>query len=457
MARVDGTSTGSVNNIGTSEYKFALALLKGLNIPITKNAVTDIMAWENSEVGTNANYKNRHNPLSTTQHMPGSTGINSNSGFPVQSYRNWSDGLAATIKTLKTGSPSYKYIIASLRRGDKLPDFAASIAKTPWGTKTLSPSPESGTVGGNVGVGATYTPLQKVQAGIISGALSFIGTPYVWGGTNKAGIDCSGLTMEAYKKIGITLPHGATDQYHQSKVIYKPGSKIDISKLQPGDLLFYEHNQQGYEWAHVTMYVGKGKGVEAAHSGTNVKTYNLKDKMPQAVGRIINTSSQASKVVSKKPESFWSKALDAAKKYVPFAVAPGAVLAVKGGQEVAKKSDSIGDTLGTLTSQNTWIRVAKVAGGMMMIAVGAYLLTKETNLPNPVNAAVAGVTGEVPGVRGAVNYIRTPKERETKHVTPYSTHYAEVTRKHYRNRRKKSTERVDYYDWAGNPFVPEGD
>ncbi len=64
-------------------------------------------------------------------------------------------------------------------------------------------------------------------------ARKFLGTPYVWGGTNlTGGVDCSGFVQAVYANFGYSLPRTAASQ----AVV---GTAVSMGDLQPGDLLFY--------------------------------------------------------------------------------------------------------------------------------------------------------------------------------------------------------------------------
>ena len=61
-------------------------------------------------------------------------------------------------------------------------------------------------------------------------ALAQIGDIYVWAAAGPTRWDCSGLTMRAFQKAGVSLPHS-------SRVQVKYGKSIAYSNLKPGDLV----------------------------------------------------------------------------------------------------------------------------------------------------------------------------------------------------------------------------
>lgn len=92
-----------------------------------------------------------------------------------------------------------------------------------------------------------------------------IGLPYQWGGAGPNSYDCSGLTMRAWQRAGIQLPHYAASQYEQS-------DKIPYSRMQPGDLIFYSSDtSRPSSIHHVAMYVGGGLMIEAPYTGARVR------------------------------------------------------------------------------------------------------------------------------------------------------------------------------------------
>ena len=93
---------------------------------------------------------------------------------------------------------------------------------------------------------------------IISKAKSYLGVPYVWGGTSPSGFDCSGLIQYVFQQNGISLPRTTTEQV-------KTGIYVSKSNLQPGDLVFLQNTyRQGV--SHVGIYIGDGQMIHASSS-----------------------------------------------------------------------------------------------------------------------------------------------------------------------------------------------
>lgn len=100
-----------------------------------------------------------------------------------------------------------------------------------------------------------------------------IGKPYRWGAEGPGSYDCSGLTLAAWAKAGVSLAHNARAQRGQT-------SRVSRSELRPGDLVFYYA-----DLSHVGMYVGGGWIVHASRAGEPIKMKRVDDGEIHSFGR----------------------------------------------------------------------------------------------------------------------------------------------------------------------------
>jgi peptidoglycan DL-endopeptidase CwlO len=91
---------------------------------------------------------------------------------------------------------------------------------------------------------------------------SLRGVPYVWGGTSRAGFDCSGLTQYVYGHLGMHITRTAEDQFLQFR-------RISKARAWGGDLVFFHVNSNPASYVyHVAIYEG-GDSMVAASSGAD--------------------------------------------------------------------------------------------------------------------------------------------------------------------------------------------
>lgn len=116
-----------------------------------------------------------------------------------------------------------------------------------------------------------------IQMEVCEFARQFTGNPYRWGGTSLTkGADCSGFTLSVYKNFGISLPHSSSAQSHS-------GSRVDISEVQPGDLIFYG----GSNIHHVALYIGNGQVVHAKSKDTGIVISGMYYHTPTKAVRLV--------------------------------------------------------------------------------------------------------------------------------------------------------------------------
>jgi len=112
----------------------------------------------------------------------------------------------------------------------------------------------------------TILPRSSIEA-ITNHAYSFLGVPYLWGGTSYEGIDCSGFVQLCYRTGGYVIPRDA-DQQHAFLQ-----QQVDRSLLQEGDLIFFGRQ----EITHVAMALNNHEYIHSEGQLYNCVTINSFD------------------------------------------------------------------------------------------------------------------------------------------------------------------------------------
>ncbi|MCW2759935.1 MAG: hypothetical protein JWR85_136, partial [Marmoricola sp.] len=105
-----------------------------------------------------------------------------------------------------------------------------------------------------------------------------LGRPYQWAASGPGTFDCSGLTMMAWARGGIALPHYSVAQFAQS-------TRVSMADARPGDLLFWSSNGSPSGIHHVALYLGGGQFIEAPRTGLNVRYNSIYNWYPDFVAR----------------------------------------------------------------------------------------------------------------------------------------------------------------------------
>lgn len=92
---------------------------------------------------------------------------------------------------------------------------------------------------------------------IVSIAMQYLGSPYVFGGASPAGFDCSGFTQFVFAHVGISLPHSSSAQGRMTA--------IAPEAAMAGDLVITDGG------GHVGIYLGDGTMIHASTPATGVK------------------------------------------------------------------------------------------------------------------------------------------------------------------------------------------
>jgi gamma-D-glutamyl-L-lysine dipeptidyl-peptidase len=102
---------------------------------------------------------------------------------------------------------------------------------------------------------------------IIDTALSFSGTPYLWGGKSVFGCDCSGFVQTVFRIRGIPLPRDAADQAQSGEAVQSRDC------VMAGDLAFFRN--EGDEVRHVAIFINPDTVI---HSSGYVRTDRIDNR-----------------------------------------------------------------------------------------------------------------------------------------------------------------------------------
>jgi cell wall-associated NlpC family hydrolase len=148
---------------------------------------------------------------------------------------------------------------------------ASAAAASPGGSTAADATAAAASAAAAIATSAPVVATAGSGGGATAAASAetYLGVPYVWGGANSSGLDCSGLTMLAWRSAGVRIDHSAYLQYKES-------TPVSMNALQPGDLLFYYFVGDGADpVTHVAMYVGNNTVIQAPETGQYVSYHAL--------------------------------------------------------------------------------------------------------------------------------------------------------------------------------------
>ncbi|WP_104132879.1 C40 family peptidase [Cryobacterium sp. M91] len=139
-----------------------------------------------------------------------------------------------------------------------------------------------GTAGGASAAGASAVGATGGATGtnVVDAAKKYIGVPYVFGGEDSSGMDCSGLVQKVYSDVGIDMPRLVSGQM-------KMGTEVaSLAEAQPGDLIVTGGGD------HILIYAGDNKIIHAPYAGRDVclRDVYMSDSEITTIRRIIPTA-----------------------------------------------------------------------------------------------------------------------------------------------------------------------
>ncbi len=168
------------------------------------------------------------------------------------------DQLAATQRAQQASLDKQKKDIQA--QLDSLEQQRAQLVGTTTSSGGTSSSGTSSS-GSVSAVSSVPAPSARAQVAV-DYAKAQLGKPYVWAAAGPSSFDCSGLTMAAWARAGVSLAHYTYTQIQQTTAISR-------SQLKPGDLVFF------YGGEHVGLYIGNNQVVHAPQPGEVVKVSDI--------------------------------------------------------------------------------------------------------------------------------------------------------------------------------------
>lgn len=94
---------------------------------------------------------------------------------------------------------------------------------------------------------------------IIKTAEEYLGVPHCMGGTTTKCMDCSGLLVAVFARLGVALPHNSEEQARYGKIINR------IEELKIGDLVFFTRTYKTNNFiSHSGICTGSNKFIHAS-------------------------------------------------------------------------------------------------------------------------------------------------------------------------------------------------
>ena len=104
--------------------------------------------------------------------------------------------------------------------------------------------------------------VQCSEESISNTAMTFMGLPYLWGGSSSKGVDCSGLVQSVFFRNGLILQRDASLQAQHGVSVDYSG---DYGNLKRGDLLFFGSSENKVPHVtHVGIYIGNEEYINSS-------------------------------------------------------------------------------------------------------------------------------------------------------------------------------------------------
>lgn len=210
---------------------------------------------------------------------------------------------------------------------------------------------------------------------LISTARTALGTPYVRGGTDRGGFDCSGFVQWTFNHVGVKLPRTAREQSQVGRPIR------NVDDLKVGDIVAFRHPKRGY---HTGIYVGEGKFIHSPRKRNVVRINSLDDpyfnRTFLGARRVNVTTNEADMEAAQKMVASF-EAEKHTKKYQTMAAA----------DSPRKKGKAVRRTArGAKSKRNAAVRVVADRGDVRKAQVGKSSKIRKSDVKKSQSSKVKG-------------------------------------------------------------------
>ncbi|MCY7404481.1 MAG: C40 family peptidase [Cryobacterium sp.] len=187
--------------------------------------------------------------------------------------------IQASLHQLSAGATVPKAAATPAVAATNADAFAAQLAAA-MGTGPTTATAIATAIATATGTSAVGSTGGKSGVDVVGAAKKYLGVPYVFGGEDSSGMDCSGLVQKVYADIGIDMPRLVSGQM-------KMGTEVaSLAEAQPGDLIVTGGG------AHILIYAGDHKVIHAPYPGRTVclREAYMSDAEITTIRRIIPTA-----------------------------------------------------------------------------------------------------------------------------------------------------------------------
>ena len=141
------------------------------------------------------------------------------------------EGVISVPMAIATDMETSEELMLTL--GTRLPNYAHGTFEVLGKQYLIDPTCVSTAQRSTGAADLQQSDLQRSDLATI--AQSLLNAPYLWGGKNAMGMDCSGFTQVVYAAMGVNLLRNAREQMTQGELV------PSLAEAQPGDLAFFDH------------------------------------------------------------------------------------------------------------------------------------------------------------------------------------------------------------------------